>query len=212
MKNVIAVLMLALGGSVADAQYESHAKDWQIIPEIAVVRYLPGHEFSFGETWLDGSSSGTYQYSGFGGNLFVRFLNKRFPGVALTLSGGAISFYKPDQTYAVPAYAPVLHATAATTLGGDSRVGDFFAFPVSLGLQGMWPFQHYDKFRVFAGLEASAYFVDGSVAPHAQTRIGYSALGGFGVGIVELGARYSQFADMKNLGVFFGLCLKPYDF
>ena len=212
MKSSIVVLMLAFGCSVAAAQYEQNAKEWRVMPEIMVVRYLPGYEFQWGDVWLDGASSGTYRYSGFGGNLFVRFMNTRFPGLALTLSGGATSFYKPDQTYVYYAAAPGLHATTTSTLGGDQHVGDFFVFPVSIGLQGMWPFQNYDKFRVFAGVEASAYFVDGSVAPRAQTRFGYSAAGGFGVGIVELGARYSQFADMRNIGVFFGVCLKPYDF
>ncbi len=217
MKHVFVVALLIGWSSLTYSQYQENTRAWRIVPEILVVHYLPGNEFGTNSYWLDNSSVAgpKYQYSGFGGEVAIRFMSLRVPGVALTLSGGAVSYYKPSSGYVV-ADAPVptvgFGRTAASTLAGNESLGDFFAFPLSIGVQGLWPFEGFDKFRVFAGIEASGYFIDGNVAPHAQTRFGYSAIGGFGVGIVDLGVRYSQFADMRNIGVYFGLCLKSYDF
>jgi hypothetical protein len=213
MKLLLAGVLVAGSVALAPAQYLETAKMWKVSPELMVVRYLPGVNFG-----ADGNLSygldGGYQYSGFGGVLQVRFTNVNIPGIAFTISGGATSFYRPDYSgIVVPTVSmPGWNAFAASTLGGDPHLRDFFVFPASLGVQAFWPFDGMEKFRMFAGAEAAAYFVDGSVAPHAQTRFGYAVAGGFGVGIVELGARYAQFADMKNIGVFLGLCLKTYEF
>jgi len=178
-----------------------------------VVRYFPGYQFESNYNTMFGNSSSHYQYSGFGGTLSMRFLNSRVPGLALTVSGGAISFFKPTDGSSVnPTSVEGFTFATSSTLGGDPNLRDFFVFPISAGIQGMWPFEGYDKFRVFAGVEASGYFIDGSLAPRAQTRIGYSVAGGIGIGMVDIGARYSQFADMRNLGVFLGLCMKFYEF
>ncbi len=206
MKRMMVVGLLFAWSTLSFAQYEDHEKQWRMIPEITVVRYLPGNEFS-----LYGSPVETYQYSGFGGALSARFLNRNIPGLALTVSGGAVSFSKPQVGYTMPMVIPA-GMSAASTLAGDERLGDFFVCPLSIGVQGILPFDGFDKFRAFAGIEASGYFIDGNVAPHAQTRFGYSAVGGFGIGIVDLGVRYSQFADMRNMGVFIGFCLKPFEF
>ncbi|MGA9120221.1 MAG: hypothetical protein WB699_12730 [Bacteroidota bacterium] len=213
MKAIAVCIVLISTVDFASAQYQETTKDWRVVPELMLVRYLPGQDFSSDNYSWDGSNVG-YQYSGFGGSLRVRFMNTNFPGLALTLSGGATSFYRPDRSVAVPyaASLPGMKTFGASTLGGDERLGDFFVFPLALGVQGLWPFRNMEKFRLFAGAEAAAYFVDGSVSPHAQTRFGYTVDGGFGVGIVELGARYSRFADMSNIGVFLGLCMKFYEF
>ena len=213
MKIPWTAALLITFSTMAFAQYQDNTKEWRIFPEIQVVRYFPGHQFSSNSYNFFGPTTFQYQYSGFGGAVGARVMNRNIPGLALTLSGGAVSFYKPQLGYTVTSAVPVqTGSTAASLLAGDENMGDFFAFPISVGLQGIWPLDGFDKFRLFAGIEASGYFIDGSVAPHAQSRFGYSAIGGFGIGIVDLGVRYSQFADMNNMGVFVGFCLKPYEF
>ena len=119
MKRSCVVAMLVACFSTTNAQYHENTKEWRVVPEIMVVHYLPGYEFHadsyslFGNGY--GSSTSTYQYSGFGGEVSVRFMNLHVPGLALTLSGGAVSYYKPSEGYAIADAAP------SSSPGNDRR-------------------------------------------------------------------------------------------
>ncbi len=85
------------------------------------------------------------------------------------------------------------------------RNEDFTTFPISVGVQAVFPYARRQKLMMFAGAEANVHLISGDVPMGDQAKAGYSVLGGFAVKFLEFGVKYTVFSDMKNLGAYFGL-------
>jgi hypothetical protein len=128
------------------------------------------------------------------------------PGwIALTLGGGVRWFYRGDdlQTDAI--------LTFDKGVGEQLAPGDFMAFPLSLGVQLVYPEAGRNDFMLFAGLEGTVNFIAGDVPMDQQVKGGFGVTAGFAVKVFEVGLRYDSFSDLQNLGAYLGIRLNPFE-
>ncbi len=208
MKTLSVILLLVLGATVLVAQEEE--SEWRIMPSVAIVKFFPGEDIQTpGEMYMP-----TYpvtmpyvtgnNYAGTGLNFSARCFSDDIKPLALTFGGGITWYYQPDQFgYPVPAYSPL---GVGATLGRQ----DFTAFPLSIGVQAVFPYASRENLMVFAGAEGNLQFISGNLAVNQQAKAGYTVLGGFAVKFLEFGIRYTAFSDIKNLGAHFGIRFKSF--
>jgi hypothetical protein len=197
---------------------ETQQKTWHFTPGIAMTKYFPGSTIKdyYNGVQLFGLSSfiypppaREYRYGGTGLNFSVRAFNEELPNVALTLGAGATWYYAAERTsgdYVIASSAAVAQAGIGEQLGNY----DFMTFPVSLGLQFVFPYEGRENLMLFGGIDGNVQLISGNVSMGEQAKLGYTVTGGFAVKIFEFAVRYTQFSDMKNLGVSLGFRLNSF--
>ena len=209
MKTISVVLLILIVVPALLAQDETNS-GWQIMPSVTLVKFFPGKTIrKQSDIYIliyppVGPSYTEYKYSGTGLNFSARCFNDEIKPLSLTFSGGVSWYYEPDQVYyAVPSPAG---------FGVGSALGrqDFMAFPLSLGVQAVFPYASREKIMFYAGAEGNLHFISGRIDMNQQTKAGFTILGGFAVKIFEFGIRYTSFSDIRNLGVQLGLRFKSF--
>lgn len=208
MKTMSVILLVFAVAPVLVAQEEE--SEWQIMPSVAIVKFFPGEDIrTQGEMYLP-----TYpvimpyftghNYAGTGLNFSARCFSDDIKPLALTFGGGITWYYQPEQVaYPLSAYSP---SGVGAILGRQ----DFTAFPLSIGVQAVFPYASRENLMVFAGAEGNLQFISGNLAVNQQAKAGYTVLGGFAVKFLEFGVRYTAFSDIKNLGAHFGIRFKSF--
>lgn len=180
--------------------------EWQVMPGVTLVKYFRGsdiHQRSdmYMPTFPPMIYAGydAFSYEGTGILFNARVFSDEIKPLALTFGGGVNWFYQPDSRgIAYPSAAPA---------GIGEIIGrrDFMTYPLSVGVQAIFPYESRKNLMFFGGLEMNVQFVSGDIAIARQTQVGYSVLGGFAVKIFEFGVRYTAFSDIRNLGAQVGL-------
>lgn len=209
MKTMPVILLMLAVTPALLAQEETNA-EWQIMPGVAVMKFFPGDNIRtrgdmYFPTYPPMTPSFTeHNYAGTGVNFSARCFNDEFQPLAFTFSGGVSWYYQPEQTF----YALTVptHSGVGAVLGRQ----DFTAFPVSVGVQAVFPYASREKLMAFAGAEGNLHFISGNLAMSQQAKAGYTILGGFAIKFLEFGIRYTAFSDIKNLGAYFGLRFKSF--
>jgi hypothetical protein len=181
------------------------------MPGIAIVKFFPGENIRTpgGLYYTTYPPMGPYfsehNYAGTGLNFNARCFTDKIKPLALTFGGGITWYYQPDQMgYGVmPAFSP---SGVGATIGRQ----DFTAFPLSVGVQAVFPYASRENLMFFAGVEGNLELISGNLAIDQQAKAGYTVLGGFAVKFLEFGIRYTAFSDIKNLGAHFGLRFKSF--
>lgn len=206
-------LMLLLLVLPASAQ-ENQQPVWQFSPALSLTKYFPGAAIAGGSGWysqdpiLFGFIPGPgheFRYAGTGINFAVRAFNDEAPNLAVTFGAGVTWYYDAER--------PSSGVSAMSSLNGVGlQIGrnDFTAFPVSIGIQAVYPYAGRDNFMVFGGLEGNLHLIAGNVPMADQAQLGFGLTGGFAVKIFEFAVRYTQFSDMKNLGASIGFRLNSF--
>ena len=210
MKTAAVILGLVVLVMSASAQEEEG--EWKIMPGVTFVKYLPGERIYRNDgvpridptPWPDYSSP--YKYSGTGLNFTARCFNSEFKPVAFTFGAGVNWYYQPTEDVVNP---PIL---AEAGVGKMLRGGDFNTFPLSVGVQAIYPYDSPDKLMVYGGVEGNLQLISGNINLGEQAKAGYSLVGGFAVKIFEFGVRYTSFSDITNLGVQLGMRFKTFSF
>ena len=210
--TTMSVFLAVLAAPALFAQ-EGDNSEWQIMPSVTVVKFFPGENIQSPGSIYDFtypfmvSPYSVHTYSGTGVNFSARCFDDDIKPLALTFSGGVTWYYVPDQYMinfdAAPSF---VHSGVGATIGRQ----DFAAFPLSVGVQAVYPYASRAKLMVFAGAEGNVHFISGNVAFGQQAKAGYTVLGGFAVKFLEFGIRYTAFSDIKNLGAYFGLRFKSF--
>ncbi|MEW6509380.1 MAG: hypothetical protein AB1428_00325 [Bacteroidota bacterium] len=205
--------ILAVIVAIPAAAQESPEPAWQLSPTIALTKYFPGANLN-GDTWyvyapIYSSSVvtpvTTYRYAGTGVNFSVRAYHRDHPNLALTFGAGVTWFYDADRlSHGIAA----MHSLMG--VGTQLQRNDFTAFPVSIGVQFVYPNEGRESLMFFAGGEGNLHLISGNVSMGEQAKLGYGLVGGFAVKIFEFGVRYTQFSDMRNLGAYLGFRLNPF--
>jgi hypothetical protein len=196
---------------VAVRAQEAAEARWEIMPSVTIVRYFAGEAIigNGGDGPVYSVQDRGYfseaRYSGTGMEVKVRFFNESLPNLALTLGGGINWFSNPEDTYYGISPQPTMAG-----VGEIQRNREFRTFPLSAGVQVVYPGNGRQALMLFAGGECSVNFVDGDIDIRQQAKLGYSVLAGFAVKVFEFGIRYSVFSDMKNLGATIGVRLNPF--
>jgi len=205
-------IMLVLCVLPAFAQ-ENQQPSWQFSPALSLVKYFPGAGIAGGPAWGDPapiypgtipSPEREFRYAGTGANFTVRVFNDEQPNLALTFGAGVTWFYDAERPWSA------VMPSAASGIGTELRRNDFTAFPVSIGLQAVYPHAGRENFMLFGGLEGNLHLIAGNVPMADQAQLGFGLTGGFAVKIFEFGVRYTVFSDMKNLGAYLGFRLNPF--
>ena len=184
---------------------ESTTPDWQFMPTVQLVKYFPGEKIkSSGSFVTNFYYQPEYNFAGTGLSFNVRCFHDRLSHVALTFGGGVNWFYQPEQN---PVYAV---SPTTTGIGESLKYQEFNTFPLTLGVQAVFPSAGKEQVMFFFGGEASVNFISGNIDIGQQTKLGYTIVGGFAVKIFEFGIRYSAFSDLKNLGAQLGLRLNSF--
>lgn len=179
------------------------------MPGLGVAKYFPGEGIiTGGGVYLPTYPPivypyyGEHKYSGTGISFTARCFSDDIEPLALTFGAGATWYYLPDG-YAVP---------AASQQGVGAALGhqDFTAFPISIGVQAVLPYESREKLMVFAGAEGNVNLISGDLDMDEQAKVGFTLLGGFAVKFFEFSVRYTAFSDIKNLGAYFGLRFKSF--
>jgi hypothetical protein len=195
---------------VAGAQ-EMKESGWEIMPSVTLVRYFAGEAISAdrgdGPVYVpqDRLYPAEARYSGTGAEVKIRFFNESLPNLAFTLGGGVNWYSNPEQPYNGISPQPTMAG-----VGEIQHNHEFSTFPLSAGVQVVYPGNGRQAVMLFAGGEFTLNFVDGDIDIRQQAKIGYSVLAGFAVKVFEFGIRYSAFSDMKNLGANIGFRLNPF--
>jgi hypothetical protein len=208
MRGIRIVLLILAAAPALFAQEETNT-DWQIMPSVSLTMFLEGkaihHE---GGVYLPTfppmmPGFGTHKYAGTGLNFTARCFSEDIKPLALTFGAGATWYYRPGgEAIAVP----------AAVQGAGEMIGphDFMTFPISFGVQAVFPYATRDKLMGFAGVEGNLQLISAGLAMNEQAKAGYTILGGVAVKFFEFGVRYTSFSDIKNLGAYFGLRFKSF--
>ncbi len=207
MKLLCCVLCMCVAIPAVYAQDETDS-EWRVMPSLSLVKYFEGETIFTGTGPYDViyppyssyfPSTIPFKYAGTGLSFNARCFNDEIKPLALTFGGGITWYYEPDHSgYAMMSPSP-------TGVGAMLRREDFTAFPISVGVQAVFPYARREKLMVFAGAEANVHLISGDVPIGDQAKAGYSVLGGVAVKFVEFGVKYTVFSDIKNLGAYFGL-------
>jgi hypothetical protein len=213
MKNALFVLscvvLLICTSRLAFAQENEH--EWKIMPSVAIVKYFPGDHIRNGrgvEPFISppiGWYSNSYNYSGTALNFTARCFNGDIKPLALTFGAGVNWYYEPDRYEVYPLASPW------DGVGAKLDRQDFMTFPLSVGVQAVFPYASPENLMVFGGIEGNLHLISGNLNRGDQAKAGYSFVGGFAVKAFEFGVRYASFSDMSNLGVFFALRFKSFE-
>jgi hypothetical protein len=209
MKKMVVILLTLVVSPALFAQEETNT-DWQIMPSVSLTMFLEGkaihHESGvYLPTFPPMMSEyGTHTYAGTGLNFTARCFSEDIKPLALTFGAGATWYYRPG--------GEAIAAPAAGSQGAGEMIGphDFMTFPISLGVQAVFPYATRDKLMGFAGVEGNLQLISGGLAMNEQAKAGYTILGGVAVKFFEFGVRYTSFSDIKNLGAYFGLRFKSF--
>ena len=212
MRVTSAIVLLIFLSIPATAIAQTDRGGWSFQPRISIGKLLPGspveqeHSLALpGGRVLRSASRHSFRYEGTVVDLNVRAFPAQLGWIALTLGGGVRWFYRGDhlQTDAV--------LFADKGIGEQLAPGDFMAFPLSLGVQLVYPEVGRNDFMLFAGLEGTVNFISGDVPMDQQVKGGFGVTAGFAVKVFELGLRYESFSDMRNLGAYLGIRLNPFE-
>lgn len=208
----VALIFITYFCSEAIAQESTWSK-WTFQPHISLGKLLPGSTidvvspdfFPFsGQSFLTGRSQ--YQYTATTVGFGFRASANETPWLAVILGGGICWFYRPD----VPrAYG--IAAMMEEGVGAQIAPSDFTVYPLTLGLQAMYPSRSSRDFMLFAGVEGTANFVSGELPMDQSIKGGFGLTAGFAVKVFELGVRYQAFSDLRNLGVYLAFRLTPFE-
>ncbi|MEK9136794.1 MAG: hypothetical protein AAB393_06690 [Bacteroidota bacterium] len=207
--RAIGIVLLILAGTPALFAQDEANSEWQIMPGVAVVKFFPGENVrSSRDIYLPTyppilPSYSEHNYSGTGISFSARCFSEDIKPLALTFGGGITWYYQPE-------HISFMMSPNVSGVGGVLGRQDFTAFPVSVGVQAVFPYASREKLMVFAGAEGNLHFVSGNLAVNQQAKAGYTLLGGFAVKFLEFGIRYTSFSDIKNLGAHFGLRFKSF--
>ena len=204
------LLLLALRASAQ----ENQPAVWQLSPSLSLTKYFPGEDIAGASGWNYGgpilavygypAPGRAFRYAGTGVNFNVRAFNDQAPNMALTFGAGVTWYYDAER----PGSSVI--AMAASGIGDQIGNEGFMAFPISLGLQFVTPYDGRENFMVFGGLEGNLHLISGNVPMGDQAKLGFGLNGGFAVKIFEFGVRYTQFSDLRNLGATIGFRLNPF--
>ena len=208
----IALILTSCLCSEAFAQGSSWTK-WTFRPHISLGKLLPGSTvdvvspdfFPFtGQNYFSGKSQ--YQYAATSVGFGFRASPQEAPWLAAVLGGGICWFYRPDipRAYNI---VPVMEEG----VGAQIAPSDFTVYPLTLGLQVMYPSRGSGDFMLFAGAEGTANFVSGDLPMDQSVKAGFGFTTGFAVKVFELGVRYQTFSDLRNLGVYLAFRLNPFE-
>jgi hypothetical protein len=192
--RLMALVVCVLFTVPASAQ---QGEGWQIAPGAGVTKYFPGETLSPSNTY---GAAGT-QYAGTAVGFTARCFHPDLPNIALTFGGGVTWFTSGMRPITVMPLA--VQEGIGQTLAEMHE--DFIVFPLSVGVQAVFPYANRDNIMFFAGVEGAVNLISGKVPMNQQAKLGYSFLGGFSVKVFEFGVRYLAFSDMKNLGAYCGL-------
>jgi hypothetical protein len=211
MNARFAVLLMIILAIPTPSNSQTEGGHWIFQPRIAIGKLLPGSAIEGPEYIIPtqffapvpGASG--IRYAGTALDLSVRAFPAELGWVALTLGGGLTWFYRGDDA-AVDGMQ-----LASDGVGELLSPGDFMAFPLSLGVQIVYPGSQRTDFMLFAGLEGTANFISGDIPIDQQGKGGYRVTAGFAVKVFELGLRYEAFSDMRNLGAYLGFRLNSFE-
>ena len=201
---VVMTLLLFLR-CIGEAQEDSE-KAWSFRPTISVIKFLPGEEIVVPCPECYGSYESQYRFAGTGLSFGVRAMHPDLKGFVLTFGTGVNWFYPPDNG----AIYGITPSNASAGVGETLKREEFNTFPLTAGVQLVFPQSNPDAFMGFLGADGSVHFIDGNLAIGEQTRFGYDLLAGFAVKVFEVGVRYASFSDVTNLGVHLGLRLPSF--
>lgn len=210
MRISLSVLVF-LAASVIAVGQDMDESQWKIMPGISVVKFFPGDNIrSRGDVIIAiyPTPEPFYYYrstyAGTGLNFTARCFNEDLKPFALTFGGGVTWYYAPEREFAaVPVASPF-------GIGEALHHDEFTAFPLSLGIQAVFPYASRDRLMAFAGVEGNLQLISGRVEMRRQAQAGFTLLGGVAVKFLEFGVRYTSFSDIKNLGAFFGLRFRSF--
>lgn len=204
--SLVLFALCVLAGSVV-AQEET---DWKIMPGVVLVKYFPGADIRGQGEILPLIYPGdftpyeySYKYAATGIHFNVRSLHKDIKPFAVTFGGGVNWFYRPDRSHVVDA---LMHTGVAASMGRR----DFTTFPLSAGVQIIYPYDSPERLMVHGGVEGNLQLVAGDIDISQQAKGGYSLLAGFAVKVFEFGVRYTSFSDLRNLGAHIGFRLNSF--
>jgi hypothetical protein len=193
------LVLMFLAPCLLIGQEDTTSSGLEMMPGITFVKLFPGAPLEV-PGW---NSIDEPAYAGTGLKFAVRCFPPALPSLAITFGGGVTWFYDSQPSHGIT--VPMATGTGAQ-LWGES----FTVFPLSVGVQAVYPSRGREKLMIFAGAEGNLNLIDGRVMPGQQTKVGYTVLGGFVVSVFEFGVRYSAFSDLKNLGVHIGLRFAPF--
>jgi hypothetical protein len=212
MKAELPVVLLVTLATLAPARAQTDTNFWTFQPRLSIGKLLPGSPIEQEQSryypavdFVFVPSAPSIRYQGTTLDLNVRAFPAGVGWIALTLGGGVTWFSRTDHAHD----DPVLMADKG--IGEQLAPGDFVAFPLSAGIQLVYPETGRSDFMLFAGLQGTANFISGDVPMDQQIKGGFGFSAGFAVKVFELGLRYESFSDMRNLGVYLGFRLNPFE-
>jgi len=211
MNARLAVLFMFILAIPTPSTSQTEGEFWIFQPRVAIGKLLPGSsieapEYTFPtEFSAPAPGANDFRYAGTTLDLSVRAFPAELGWVALTLGGGLTWFYRGNDA-AVDGIRQ-----AADGMGEQLSPGDFMAFPLSLGVQLVYPGSQRTDFMLFAGLEGTVNFINGDIPIDQQVKGGYRVTAGFAVKVFELGLRYEAFSDMRNLGAYLGFRFNSFE-
>ena len=197
MKTFVGFLAFFIVGQAA-AQDVSRP-GWQIMPGIVFVNYFPGVRVS-----SPGGSENSFDGVGF--QFIARTFHPDFPDVAFNVTGGINWFKNTNQ----PTYYNPIPVVSTDGVGSTLQYRSFRTFPLTVGVEGIFPRSTERTVMFSAGANAGFHFVDGDLDIGQQAKFGYSLGAGFSVKAFEIGIRYYSFSDMKNLGAHIGVRMNSF--
>lgn len=221
MKQAI-VLIIAL----ATPLFAQESAAWKVMPTISVTTAFSmegsRHHHAIRPLWYPTELTSPFlENEGFSstGVLFTaRFLNADMEPLAVTLSAGANWYHHRNEpmmpqmlAYGGPPF-PSDSTRPPFPVGGamyggfyDRDGGSLVGFPMSLGVQFLFPYEKIDKLMFFAGVEGNMAFMSQRVLSGRQVEWGGSLVGGIAVKKIEAGIRFSRFAQRNSIGLQLGI-------
>ncbi|MBI4546995.1 MAG: hypothetical protein HY707_03385 [Ignavibacteriae bacterium] len=207
MKIIVIILRIVFLSSIlswTSLAQESPLSDWQFMPSLAVVDYFPSARIELNETYR----SSTVDYSGFGFMFHLRSFNRHFDPFVFTLGAGVI-WFEGSRPYRIVIPFGVRQDSVdylrTNGIGEILKSQEFTSFPITLGIETVFPETEFHDIMFFVGGNIGAHFIDGDIDIGQQVKFGYSFGGGFTVKMFEFGVRYNSFSDIKNIGAHVGL-------
>ncbi len=209
--KTLALMLAFVFLSMSVSAQEAESSDWNIMPSVVLVKYFPSERINGPVIqpliyppidWYPYSVN----YAATGLNFSARCFNNDFKPVAFTFGGGVNWYYRPELDMMFAA------SPQQSGVGRMIRGGDFTAFPLSVGVQAIYPYDSSDKLMMYGGIEGNLQLISGNIEISEQAKAGYSLVGGFAVKVFEFGVRYTSFSDIRNLGVQFGIRFKTFSF
>ena len=198
MKRYMLVSFLAVVFAAATLAQDISSGGWNVTPSVVYLRQFPGEPVPTSNYY----GSGSIRYSASGFSFRTRLSNVE-SSITYTLSSG-VTWYSTRDKQGINTIQPMA-VDAVNAIGSDLKGTDFTVFPMSAGVQWLFPRSEEQSFIAYVGAEASFNFIDGRVDLGQQAKLGYSVLAGFSVKQFEFGVQYSAFSDLKNLGASLGI-------